>query len=120
VEKKQLLVSQKEIEKQLQEVNLTHDPVLLNKRRKWFREHEIKIFTMYGKTYLTPIHVKVTEIIRRLDIINRMHVRVRVEQDEEKLQSYAAKLKSELEWFQEHELHVRLVEFGEISYYIYE
>lgn len=69
MQQKQLLVSQKEIDEHLAQLNLTHDPSLIRSRRQWFFTNKVKIFTMFGKTYQEPPEIKAIEIITHMQTL---------------------------------------------------
>jgi hypothetical protein len=70
IQQKQLIVSQKEIDQRLIQLNLTHDPALVRSRRQWFSQNKVKIFTAYGRTYQEPSETKAIEIITHIQELN--------------------------------------------------
>lgn len=143
IQQKQLIVSQKEIDQHLTQLNLTHDPSLVRSRRQWFYQNKIKIFMFYGRTYQEPNETKAIEIITKLQELNTRYSELKrilqqcVEAGVEvrkidgkyvgsdiisinKANQMLNSIKEIKTWFEKRKLKVKRVEIADTSLYLYE
>lgn len=143
IQQKQLIITQKEINQRLTQLNLTHDPSLVRSRRQWFYQNKIRIFTLYGRTYQEPKETKSIEIITQIQEVNTRYSELKhilqhcidneievkkvdgkyVGSDKkliEKANHAMETIKAIKVWFEKRGLSIKKVEIGETSLYLYD